>query len=312
LGGEGLADSKLRTSIYIDTNKLQDYFGNKNVCLDGFRMSNDYYKLVKYVDDNDLGDKVSICIPRIVFEEMMEHLISGYKSAQQSFNDTIINYKKIFGDLLDIDFEITPYDLEAYKDFILKDFEQTIKQADNKFTIVEYPDCLPTMIRNALQTVSPFCMAKGKNNKEYSDAGFKDALLFESIINHSNLENERVILFTQDGDFKNIITHETFIIANNIDCLLETINDIYQIDPYLKLKRLVEDNYHRELLLSFADCEYDAAVSDFNVLDINALEEELVVVQQECIINETKYTFTYYFDSMANEISECKYEITND
>ena len=65
-------------------------------------------------------------------------------------------------DLLDIDFEIKPNELEAYKDFILKDFEQKEQQDNKRFIIVEYPDCFQSMIRNALQTVSPFSMAKGK------------------------------------------------------------------------------------------------------------------------------------------------------
>lgn len=308
-----MVDSNIKISIYIDTNKLQDYFGDKNVRLDGFRMSSDYYKLVKYLEDNNLLDKVSICIPQIVIEEMMEHLFSNFKAAQKSLNDVINNYKKIFGDLLDIDFEIKPNELEAYKDFILKDFEQKEQQDNKRFIIVEYPDCFQSMIRNALQTVSPFSMAKGKkNNKDYSDAGFKDALLFESVISHCNLENERVILFTQDGDFKNIINHEAFIIANNIESLLKILNDIYQLDPIIKLMTLVEDNYHRESLLLYVDCEYDGAVSDFRVLNVDNSDEELVTVIQECTINETKYTFTYHFDPIANEIIECKYEITND
>lgn len=86
-----MVDSNIKISIYIDTNKLQDYFGDKNVRLDGFRMSSDYYKLVKYLEDNNLLDKVSICIPQIVIEEMMEHLFSNFKAAQKSLNDVINN-----------------------------------------------------------------------------------------------------------------------------------------------------------------------------------------------------------------------------
>lgn len=301
----------IKTSIYMDTNILQDHFSIKKRFLDGFKLSRDYYALVKYIDENALTNKINICIPQIVIEEMKEHLFQNFESAKQSLKDQISEYKKIFGDLLEIDYNIKYYDREEYKSYILRELEDIKKVASNYFEFVEYPECFPKMIENSLRTIRPFANAKGKN-KEYSDAGFKDALLLESIVNHCDLENKMVILFSNDGDFNGLIDHSNFAIARDLKDIIKLIDDIYELDPILAIRKKVENQYHRESLLAYADDVYDQAVLDFKVINIEASDDELFIVTQECTINEAVYTFNYHYDSVANEIIDCKYEITNE
>lgn len=304
-----------QTSIYMDTNILQDHFSKQKRFLDGFKLSRNYYALVKYIDENALATKVNICIPQIVIEEMKEHLFQDFESNKQSLKDKIEEYKKIFGDLLEIECTILNSDIEEYKRFILGEIEALRRLPANQFSIIGYPECFPQMIENALKTVKPFANAKGRINgkeKDYTDAGFKDALMLESIVSHCNLELNKVILFTNDGDFEGVINNTNFMVARDLNDVIDLLVDMYNLDPILGIRKKIEDQYHREVLLDNADMPYDQSVANFEVITFEASDDERFIVTQKCTINEAEYTFKYIYDSVANEIIDCEYEINGD
>lgn len=303
--------------IYFDTNILQDFFNQndqdgqsnkKRFFLYGFKLSNKYYDLVRYIEENGLVDKVKIYIPKIVIEEMKEHLISSFKSENDSLKNLISNYKKIFGDLLNINSEIA-YNVDDYEKYIINDMNTTIQE--NKLEVVEYPACFDSIIENSLKTIKPFSTAK-RNSKEFSDAGFKDALLIESIKNHCNIKDNFVILYSNDSDFDNVINDNNFKLCRTYEAITKYLDDIYQLSDILKVKIAIKSEYHRELLLNCAEFKYDKSVSNFIVDKIEEIEEGVFSIEQRCIVNEAKYTFNYKYDSSSNEIIECEYKISNE
>lgn len=300
-------DTKLL--IYFDTNILQNFISNKKVFLNGFKLSNNYYSLVRYLENNNLMDKVKLCIPRIVVEEMKEHLINNFESENNSIRASIANYQEIFGSLLEIDWKIIYNSIDEYMEFITKDIQETLE--NNDLELVEYPTCFDSLIENSLKTIKPFSIATG-HSKKFSDAGFKDALLIESIKNHCDMEYNLVILYSNDNDFDNVINNDNFKICRTLEDIIKYLNYKYQLTTIAEVKNTIEDAYHRGLLLNYAGLEYDESVSNFIVDKIDESEEGIFLVQQRCKVNEVNYAFNYKYDSSSNEIIECEYTITDD
>lgn len=298
------------TKIYIDTNVLECRHG-KNLFLDSFRINGDFYKLSKYIQDKKLSDKVKICIPQIVIEEMKEHFLECFESEVVKLREDFEKHKSTFGELLDIDYLLKKVDIAQYEEFISQCIEETAAVNEGVFTIVEYPDCFPTMIHKAIKTIKPFAVAGG-NNKKYSDAGFKDALVMESILSHCDLDNENVILFTDDNDFNGVLDNKNFQVINTLEKVLEALDEIYKADPLAEIKKLLVNTYHREILLNSVDCILDDSVRNFKIDNIDQIEDAEYRVKQSCAVNETKYTFSYNFDLAANEISAVEIRTTNE
>lgn len=298
------------TSIYIDTNVLECYI-NDNLFLENFRIHGDYYKLFDYICDNGIKDKVRICIPRIVLEEMKEHYVMNFKKNINSIRDKVADYKRIFGALLDIDYSIKITNIEEYERHILHGINDLKERYNEHFTIVEYPNCFEKLIYNALKSIKPFSKANG-NGKSYSDAGFKDALIIESISSHCNLENEYVIFVSNDNDFKDIITNDKFFLASSFDRVKELLNEIYDLNIITVVSRRIDDFYYKERLLNSIDCVLDASVSEFKIERIEQIDENIFFIIQSCVINEVKYTLEYSYDYTANDFLELKYMTTND
>ena len=298
------------TKIYIDTNILECRHGN-SLFLDSFKISADFYKLSNHIQDKGLSDKVKICIPKIVIEEMKEHFLECFSSEIKKLEKDFDKHKATFGELLDLYCKLKIVNIAQYEEFISQCIEKVIIMNEGLFTIIEYPNCFPIMIRKAIKTIKPFTVAGG-NNKKYSDAGFKDALVIESILSHCDLENENVILFSDDNDFNGVIDNENFQVINTLDKVLGALAKIYKSDPLAEVKKLLESTYYREMLLTSVDCKLDDSVKDFAIKNIEQIEDNEYRVEQSCTVNETKYTFSYDFDAIAKEISSLESTITNE
>lgn len=86
-------------SIFLDTNIIQSFFDGKNgssVFLDSLGIRSDFHTLTKFIDENDLSNKVEICIPEIVVLEMKQHMKDGFLKQRQKLQDHLKEHKKSF------------------------------------------------------------------------------------------------------------------------------------------------------------------------------------------------------------------------
>lgn len=299
------------TKIYIDTNKLECYHDKDTLFLDSFKLNGNLYKLIKYVQEKGLQEQVQICIPKIVTDEMKEHFLKCFERENEKLKKDIDKHKSTFGELLEMDYTLKKIDIEQYEAYISQCLEDAIVMNAGSFTIIEYPDCFPKMINKAIKTIKPFALASG-NGKKYSDAGFKDALVLESILSHCNLEKENVILFSADNDFKGTIGHKNFQTFSTLEIVIQALDEIYKANPLTEVRKQLESAYHREMLLSSVGCILDDSVNDFGIDNIENIESDEYKVEQSCTVNETKYKFSYNFDAVANEIISITSTITNE
>lgn len=247
--------------IYFDTNAIETRVGKK-LFVSQIRLSRLYYEIEKLIKDLQLEKQVHICIPEVAWLEMLEHMKMCYKSEKQSMMEKISEIKKLFGDLVDIDIQFALAEEESSYNSFIKKLESEMLE-DSKFLaeIIPFPKDKRTMqvlFEKATQSISPFTKAR-KGKKEYSDAGFKDALIFETMVHHT--KNGMGILVTEDIDYKGVFKCAQI---DNFRCI-ETVGE---------LKTILLENYN------IMDTRYlESQIQENEYLFERILEESGIGVQ---------------------------------
>lgn len=221
-------------NVFIDTNKLESRVGDR-VFLNEITPQKDYCELIRLIKEFGLENKVHVFIPEVVWLEVAEHMRRDYLSYKQSIIDMINKERKMFGSLIDVDLSFRLDDEKV-------EYDKYIEQIQNEFldnpktraSIMPYPkeqEVMERLLDKATHTISPFSKAQGNNGKKkkYSDAGFKDALIFETFVANTK-DDELGILFTNDTDFDLALKGTK---KNNLCC----------ISDYNKLKQHIFLNY---------------------------------------------------------------------
>lgn len=295
--------------IFFDTNILETRF-SKDLFLSRFILSKTYYEIQNMIKDYYLTDKVLLYIPEVVWLEMLEHFKQDFKSQKQSLETKIREYKKVFGDLISIEYEFSIGNQENYNEYITANANDILKDKKIIAKIIPYPKDSKTMevlLEKATNSISPFSSAKGikSKGKVYSDAGFKDALIFETMV--QTVKDELCIFVTKDSDFNNAFRD---IGKNNFKCVstakevLEIIIENYGIITKERLEVLVKnDDYIKERILDEAgfdsnlECDY-VNLEDFKEIDDG--QEFVLNLRIEGII----YKFDIKYNLLANELIE--------
>lgn len=301
-----------RIKIFLDTNVIEARHEESCLTLNAIKLHPDFYKLLDYCKDIS---EVRIYIPEIVWKEVCAHLISNFNSTLQSMKTKINLYKKTFGDLIDLNLEMKGTSKEtysAYVDQISTEFWSTMTDRCELAPIKRTDSALLELVDKAITITRPFTSAKGK--KEYTDAGFKDAVIVETILSCCS-EDEIGILLTGDMDFNTVFQQydcEKYFAARTLDELKNQINAILNRNDEYVIKAIFEQNaYMKETLFAMLDLTYDKSTTQFEVQSISK-EEELYILQIQACVNEVIYTMNVSYDSVANEIIDVKYKILND
>jgi len=313
-------------NIFFDTNILETRFGKDQkdkspfLIYDEFKLPVEYSKILDFATQNKIMDDVQLCIPEVVWREMIQHMREGYSSKKQSVTDVMGNYKKAFGELAEINcsFKIeNPDDYEEYLKTISKKFwEQNAKDCI-KIPHPKSKAVVEKLINKAFCREKPFVETKGSGGKIYSDAGLKDALIIETMLFYCDRKDAIGILFSNDTDFKYIFDDdykEKFKVFTSVDQVI----DYLEVQNNLNKEKLVclafENNFYlKESVVDASGNPYDISVTDFNVKDVNKSDEDGVyIVKIYAVINEAKYNFEVEYDLEANEILDSSYKIENE
>ena len=177
-----------RAYIYFDTNALECRHSGKALYLSQFVVNPLYYEIENLVKNMGIADKVQICIPEIVWFEIQEHMVLHYKSERDSMKAKIESFRKSFGDLVEITCTFTNCAAEdEYKDYIYSIMQDFLNNPRVTASIIPYPkdeDSIHQIIMQAVHSSKPFRIARA-NGKDYTDAGFKDAMIFNTILNYT-------------------------------------------------------------------------------------------------------------------------------
>lgn len=309
-----------KVNIFFDTNVLETRITKDMVMYGDFKLPSDYYRILDFLNKNNLRDDVELCIPEAVWKEIIQHMREGYIAKKQSFLAIMEQHKKVFGNLADIkcSFKIDTRD----------DYEKHLKALSKKFWLDNHECCkipypknkhvVENLLDKALRKERPFVAATAVNGrKPYSDAGLKDALIVETILAHCNNDDTIGILFSDDGDFTSVFSNgmqNRFKVFKTADDIIIFLEKLYDLNNE-KLIRLAfeNDNYLKESVIKTSGNTYDKSVTDFIVDNVSPSEDEnIFIVKISAKINETRYLYEIKYDPKANEILESKSTINDD
>jgi len=189
---------EIRTLIILDTNVLRST-KEREVAYGTFEFGLPYTKIESFVLNNGLSDLVEIAVPRVVVDELKKQKTNSYHSDVKKLTKIHSRLSKM-PNLNGTDMKLleTGFDYSGYVEQLAEKYI-----SEKKVRIIEIPKgeqlegFFHRILERALTTTSPF-----KPSHNYSDAGFKDALIWECILNYGDIrEFHKVILATRDTGF---------------------------------------------------------------------------------------------------------------
>lgn len=223
--------SKDGVCIVFDTN-IMFKSGDKGIDFSSFSLNSKYSNLVEYVEKNDLVEKVQIIVPKIVFEELKIQQKDKYYNELAKLREQATQFKGLF----DVSNIYKDINYEGFLEDIYKTYIKKLESNQVETLIIDFPsnNRFPHLITRAINKVAPF---EAKNKQ--SDKGFKDALLWESLIESQTKEEvDLLIMFSADSKFNEL--KEEYQKEKSIKyVVIKTESDLYDL---LKKKYSVVEN----------------------------------------------------------------------
>ncbi len=313
---------KRKISVFLDTNIFQGFISFKKeskVRLFDVDVPQHYYRITDFIDFNHLYDKIEICIPKVVVMECKQHMIKCFNESVEDLKGYIEIYNKIFGSLIDIKAEVK-LNKDTYAKYVDMCFDNFFSNPRNNCKIVDYEEeekLLSILLTKALEGVKPFTKEK-INGKYYSDAGFKDAIVAETIYSHCLKSDTIGVLISQDRDFADAFemklkSDSEFVQFYDVETFVKALEEYFETNPKQWIKEELERNkYWHQRLLSEAGLKLDDSVSEIKVEDISLVYDNIYNVKMLFVVNETNYHFDFKFDKVGKEPLDVEYNIDND
>lgn len=299
--------------IYFDTNAFEDRSLGKYLLLSEIRASRLYYDVCSMIDELGLANCVQLCIPDIVWREVKQHMKNNFNSVTSALKNATQEAKKYLGDILDISYELKGInDYENYQQYIEQIAAEFLNNTKNKAKIIDCPmdeQMFRGVIDSAIVGRPPF--GKIKDGKEYTDAGFKDVLIWETIKRSD--PNKLILFITNDKDFHDVACENICIYSRSIDVkkiLIERMN--VTADVWFNCMLLDKESYLlHQILTESGFCQYGSANID-SVLSSKFGDDEqtnkTLTVICNMKIDMTSYKFTIVYDTNANELVSADYD----
>lgn len=215
--------------LIFDTNSLFVNY-DKNCNFTDFSFSGTFENFVRKIEELDIYDLVSIAIPKVVWTEMKKQNLSAYEKKANEFERSISKNRFPFH-MYQID---KTKNYEEYLDTKINEYKEILKNKLITIEEIDFPSdkCYNNLIKRAFEKRPPF-----EGQDKASDKGFKDALLWESILEYKRTHDKlNIILYTNDKMFNTELQEEykqlfdkqeiTFINSTNETILNEKLSEI--------------------------------------------------------------------------------------
>lgn len=298
-------------SVFFDTNIMECRDNNSLLSFSELKIpKTPFYDVIKFLDDYELWENVEILIPDMVVMELKHHLIKECKNSIATMSKDIQQYKDKLGCLAEIDCMLT-LSYDKYIDYVDGLFEDFFTSTRNHSKIIEAKKDSATMqrlIEKATKTEAPFSTA-GAKGKKYTDAGFKDAVIYETIVEYINKNDSFGILFTQDKDFG--IGVPDFKLINvkpdNKSKAFEDFKDIikshFNILEQDDFETKLKDSYIKCRILEEAGLQYNDYSFVRTIPGSYHSDEENLYADIIIRVNNDKLILHVEYNRIANEIS---------
>lgn len=212
-----------------------------------FEFSSFFKELMKFIKNNDLQKKVIIAIPRIVIEEIKRQKIEDFETSCQKLCENFEPFKTCNEFSLSVPNESFSYEAEISR--LIDTYIGNVG-----IDIIPYPKnaSLKSLIKKAVNKEKPFSVSK-----EHSDYGFKDAVIWESILNYRKIHKyDRVIFLSDDLVFDKSCEDEFFehlnvyfnIFSSKLQ-LFQELSDLFSIpSEFQDIYAWAKEEYFRDFL----------------------------------------------------------------
>lgn len=183
--------------IIFDTNVLHKSYKNK-VNFRDFSLNTEYESIIELVNQMDIYESVGIIIADVVWTELKKQIVEAHDKYIRELE------KWQFPE-----YDIKPLPMENYSEYIenkMKKYREDISNGLNKIIEMPIPNDkhFSRIVTRAFEKEAPF---EGKEKS--SDKGFKDALLWESILELTESDTTaNIIFYSQDKGFKEQLIEE--------------------------------------------------------------------------------------------------------
>lgn len=190
---------KLKTLIVFDTNSLRSTDAGE-VVYSSFSFGKAYDVINGFVGENKLKEDVFIAVSALVVDEIKIQMERSYQADLKRLGDTkkrMNGLPHVTDELIGIpdnNFDCSEYVEQKAKEYLDKNKHVRLLS----FKADQSEEILKNLIARAHITMPPFFRTT-KN----SDAGFKDSVIWETLLNYQDIDNfNKVILVTKDEGFK--------------------------------------------------------------------------------------------------------------
>lgn len=291
--------------VIFDTNTLYHSY-DKKTDFSSFAFNGTYENVIGFINQLDIYEKVTAVVPTVVWNEMEHQIVEAHQTKIIDFREKMRKYlfpEIVLEDKGDIDyFDYIHPVIEKYKTNLTSDIN----------TVIELPVASEaryrSIVKRAFDKRPPF---EGKDKK--SDKGFKDALLWESIMEFAaDHDTAKFIYYSKDNIFGKELEDEfleSFPKANLTICSkedavkehLETWAKEIDIYSYTPIESYVE---HKDVVewLQSSDFIVQIIERDFGLFDKSRLIIEstarLISFDDIKIIDQTDDNTCYSVDAV--------------
>ena len=299
--------------LIFDTNVLfQEY--EKKADFISFSFNATFENVIDMINQLDIYNQVTVAIPSVVWNEMEKQIIEKHDELLLSYKNTIT--KKLFPE-----YSVQENPAINYPEYIktkIVEYKEEISRGLNK--VIEMPIAsssrFESIINRAFSKLPPF---EGKNKK--SDKGFKDALLWESVLEfalkHPKL---KIIYYSKDNAFGKFLLEE--FMENIKDSSLAICKNESEVKTQLEMWAKEIDKYsyqpieeyeeNKEILewLNSGDFFVQIIERDFDIVEkgrlITSIVGHLINIDNIEVLNSDENTIEYYIEVTLQFVYELK------
>ncbi len=311
---------KIKSLIIFDTNSLRKVRLNAKereiIDYSNFDFGSPFKKIKKYLEEKKIENVIHLGIPEMVILELQNQCEKQFQKEYKVIQEALSRLAEIPSKngiaLADPDQEFN------YRNFITEKVEAVI--AEHNIVKIPFDEAKTTIIfKNMLEKVLD--VEDVKSPFRPKDAGFKDNVIWESLIHYDDIgEYDKIFFLTKDGDYKENCYEEFNLMWPEQEILIrkepaQIIIDIERIyQEYLSEKEIfdfTESDIFKETLerdltskqkIDIDGTEYDIVNSSINNYALK-IEKQLPDENEvENIKVTSEITIEYLFDKEIKKI----------
>ena len=187
--------------LIFDTNVLFQKY-DKKADFTTFSFNSTFKNVIDMVNQLDIYEQVTIVIPEVTWNEMKKQIVDAHQKK-------VDEYKSYITKWILPEFSISEIKIDDYIEYITKEidtYKSEIQSGINNIMVLPIPsdNRFKGIVQRAFDKAPPFG-GKEKN----SDKGFKDVLIWESILELTfSHKYANILFYTKDKGFKEILKEE--------------------------------------------------------------------------------------------------------